>query len=91
MTSFLPAITPASGSWLPEKASTAARHVDNVFAVILVISLVFFLGIVGALVTFVVRYRRRGVQPAARTTHHNAWLEITWSVIPAVLLAVIFV
>jgi cytochrome c oxidase subunit 2 len=80
-----------TGSWLPEKASTAADHVDWVFSLITVICVVFGVGIFGALVTFVVKYRRRSDVPAARVTHHNNWLEIAWSVIPAILLAVIFV
>lgn len=76
---------------MPDSASTAAEQVDWVFNVILLICVVFFVGITGALLTFVVRYRRReGVGPA-RATHHNTWLEIAWSVIPGILLALIFV
>jgi cytochrome c oxidase subunit 2 len=87
----LPPILSESGSWLPKKASTAAEHVDSVFGIILAICVVFAVGIFAALIAFVVKYRRRDRKPATRITHHNNWLEVTWSVIPAILLAVIFV
>ena len=49
-----------------------------------------FVGIVGAMTWFVIRYRRRPGMQAERRTHHSTWLEITWSVIPLLLLIVIF-
>ncbi len=76
--------------WLPSRSSTIAGEVDGVFAFILLIATVFFVGIVGAMTWFVVRYRRRpGAQPQ-RKTHHSLWLEISWSVIPFLLLIAIF-
>lgn len=76
--------------WMPEEASTTAGHVDWVFDLILYISLFFFLLIVGLMVLFVIRYRRRkGVDPQASPTHHTG-LEITWTAIPIILVAVIF-
>lgn len=79
-----------AGSWLPEQASTSAANVDWVFRVILAICLVFFIGIVGAMGWFVVRYRRQPGVPATRKMHHSTWLEIAWSAIPAAILAAIF-
>lgn len=79
-----------SGTWLPEQASESAAEVDWVFAFITVICAVFFLGIVGALVWFVVRYRRLPGHEPKRKQHQSLWLEITWSAIPALLLVAIF-
>ena len=77
--------------WLPSQSSTVAGEVDGVFSLILWISMIFFIGIVGALVWFVVRYRRQPGVPAQREIHHSTVLEIAWSVIPFMLLIVIFV
>lgn len=77
--------------WMPESASTAARQVDWVFDIVLVICTIFFVGITGALVAFVVRYRRREGTPATRQIHHHTGLEVAWSVVPGILLAVIFI
>lgn len=86
----MPAVFAEVSSWMP-RASTAAEQVDWVFGLILGICMVFAIGIFGALVVFVVRYRRRDRSPATRATHHNTWLELAWTIIPAILLAVIFV
>lgn len=80
-----------SSIWLPSQSSSVAGQVDSVFELILWICLIFFIGIVGALLWFVVRYRRRPGIPAARTAHHSLALEVAWSVIPFLLLIVIFV
>jgi cytochrome c oxidase subunit 2 len=80
-----------SNIWLPSQSSSVAAEVDGVFSFIFWISMFFFVGIVGALLYFVVRYRRRPGVAAERTLHHSTWLEIAWSVIPFLLLIVIFV
>jgi cytochrome c oxidase subunit 2 len=77
--------------WMPVQGSRAASQTDWVFGFILAISLIFFIGIVGALIWFVVRYRRRPGQFPERTVHHSTWLEVTWSVVPFLLLIGIFV
>jgi len=79
------------GFWMPPQASTGAAGVDRLFDFILWLSVFFFLLIVGLMVLFVVRYRRRrsgeSVQPSPA---HNTPLELTWTVIPLILVTVIF-
>ncbi len=78
------------GVWMPVDASTTAPKVDALFYFILVISLVFFALIVGLMVTFVVRFRRRGNAEAQPSPAHNTALELLWSGIPLLLVIVIF-
>lgn len=80
-----------SNIWLPSQSSSFAGEIDDVFSFIFWISMFFFVGIVGALLFFVVRYRRKNGVSAERTVHHSMPLEIAWSVIPFLLLIVIFV
>ena len=80
----------AGNIWLPSQSSSVAAEVDGVFSFIFWISMMFFVGIVGALLYFVVRYRRKPGLAAERTVHHSMRLEIAWSVIPFLLLIVIF-
>lgn len=80
----------APSIWFTPQGSTTAVDVDWLFYFILGISIAFFIGIVAAMILFVVRYRRRegvGVEPSS---HHNTALEITWSVIPLILALIIF-
>lgn len=74
----------------PQSSSTVADDVDRLFYFILMVSTLFFVVITSAMITFAIRYRsREGYVPAGSANHSNL-LEIVWSVIPAALVAVIF-
>jgi len=87
------AIAASSGRsfWMPRQASTEAAEIDFVFNFITWISIVFFVGIVGVMLYFMWRYRRRDPHgiPEGGPTHHTP-LEITWTVIPLILVIAIF-
>lgn len=76
--------------WLPKASSTTAQQVDWAFDVVLWIDVVFFVGIVGALALFMYRYRRRKEGEKTSTVAHNTTLEVVWTVIPTLLLGVLF-
>lgn len=76
--------------WFPAPTSTTAANVDRLFYFILAICIVFFVLIIGVMAGFVLRYRRRVGHKVQPSPSHNNWLEIAWSVIPAILLAIIF-
>jgi cytochrome c oxidase subunit 2 len=81
----------ADGLWFPIEASTFASEVDSSFDMILWISLVFFVGIVIAMVWFPLKYHKpKGGKATSRVRHHNL-LEISWSVLPSFLLVIMFV
>jgi cytochrome c oxidase subunit 2 len=50
-----------------------------------------FIVVEAALIFTIIRYRKRPGGPAAKQTHGNALLEITWTAIPAVILVLIAV
>lgn len=76
--------------WMPVAASDLAREVDATFNFIMWINYVFTALILALLVIFVVKYRRRPGVVADQSITHNTPLEIAWSVLPTILLAVIF-
>jgi len=82
--------TPAKSFWMPPQVSTVAQGVDWLFNFILWISVFFFALIVGLMILFIVRYRRREGHEAQESPSHNTALEITWSVIPIILVVLIF-
>jgi cytochrome c oxidase subunit 2 len=76
--------------WMPPQASASAPGVDRLFYFIFWIAFFFFLLIVGLMVHFMVRYRKRpGPKPANPPTHNTA-LELTWTLIPLGIVFVIF-
>jgi len=77
--------------WLPEQASTAAHSVDITFALINWICYFFFAAIVSSLVFFCVKYRRKSHVMVTDGPTHNTTIEIVWTVLPLLLVIVIFV
>ncbi|MCH7471903.1 cytochrome c oxidase subunit II [bacterium] len=76
--------------WMPDQKSTLAGDVDWVFYLIYWIS-AFFLALVTAwLVLTVILYRRRKGVKEEVTPHHNLPLELTWTVIPLIIVIFIF-
>jgi cytochrome c oxidase subunit 2 len=75
----------------PESASELARDVDRIYFAYLGIATFFSLLIAGLVIYFVVRYRRRSEDETGKREKAGIWLEITWSVIPLVILMTMFV
>ena len=70
--------------WFPEGVSTYAPQIDRLFTIILWITGLIFFAVEGALLWFLIHYRRRPNQPAAYI-HGNTKAEIIWTVIPALI------
>ncbi len=76
--------------FFPERASDVAGVVDTLFFFILWMSMFFFAIIVGVMTLFLIKYRHREGHDAQESPSHNNGLEIFWSVIPTIIIAVIF-
>lgn len=77
---------------LPPAASTFCPDTDGLFWFVTYVSIFFFVLITAILVYAVVKWHRRTEdQPAASNVTHNTALEVTWTVIPLIIVMVIFV
>lgn len=76
--------------WFPVQASRYAPEVDFLFDFILWISTAFFVVIIAVMAVFIIRYRRRAGVGPKKTPTHNTALELTWSILPGILLVVMF-
>ena len=73
------------GLWMPWGASTYTWHVDILYKVIFWVTLGMFILVEGLIVVFCIIYRRRpGHRPAY--THGSNKAEITWTVVPGLML-----
>ncbi len=95
--SAIPMLLAAAGSarsgsifGMPEQASTIAPMVDLVYDIITWISIFFFVGIVCVMVYFMIKYRRTSHVANTSGPTHNTPLEVTWTVIPLILVIAIF-
>lgn len=78
--------------WMPPGASTISPGVDLTLDVINWISYFFFVLVVALTAWFVIKYRHRtGEKFRTEYPLHNTPLEITWSVIPTIIVVGIFV
>lgn len=75
----------AGGPWLPENISTIGEEVDHLYRVIFVLTAIMFFLTEGALLLFIVRYRRRPGRNAYYFHDHKG-LEAVWWVIPGLIL-----
>lgn len=76
--------------WLPPQASTTAHEIDAVFYFVLWTSTVIFVGVVGFMVYYAWKYRRRSKADRPIDVKPNKWLELSWVVIPTILVMVVF-
>ena len=70
-------------------ASNFAKYVDFTFLFTLVVSVFFLVLITGLMIYFVIKYNRKR-NPKATNVHGNMVLEITWTVIPTILVLIMF-
>jgi cytochrome c oxidase subunit 2 len=82
---------PVERLWFGEQASTFAPKSDALFMFIFWVSTFFFVLIVGLMTYFVFKYRRIPGVPQERSAAHNTPLELSWTFLPMLLLAVMFV
>ncbi|MGH7828580.1 MAG: cytochrome c oxidase subunit II, partial [Candidatus Binatia bacterium] len=71
-------------SWLPEDVSTFGKEIDSLFYVIYYITGAAFILVTVLMVLFLILYRGREGRRAAYS-HGNTALEITWTIIPAIV------
>ncbi len=69
--------------------STFASQVDNAFLYILIISLIFFVGIVFSMIFFIVKYHHKK-HKEAEDIHGSVTLEVLWTIIPTLLVMSMF-
>lgn len=85
-------VPPEDGTWdwFHPSASTVAEDIDNLFWGITWVNMVFFVLIVGLMLLFMFQYRKRPGHKAEHSPHHNNLIEAVWSIIPLLIVVVIF-
>ena len=76
--------------WRPEGAATMASEIDSRFTFVNVVSAVFFVGVVTAILWFMYRYRRQDPAERPSPVKESQLLEISWIVIPTILVLLVF-
>ena len=76
---------------MPDAKSTIAEHIDPIMYFVHTVSAIFFVPITVILLVFIFKYRRKSEsEPMGKGPTHNTPVEITWSVVPMLIVAVMF-
>jgi cytochrome c oxidase subunit 2 len=78
-----------SGLFAPEAVTEEAQRVRGLYTFVLIIAGIVFVGVEGAIVWSIFRYRRRDDRLPVQT-HGNNLLELIWTAIPTVIVLVLF-
>lgn len=76
--------------WMPKAVNKAADESDIMFYSVLALSIFFFFGIAIAVVYLTIKYRHRPGHKAQPSSAHNDAMEITWTVIPTIIVVFLF-
>ena len=79
----------AFAATIPVAATDIAQDWDTLYWFLIYVSAFFFIGIVVAMLVFAIKYRK-AVHKKPKYIHGHTGLEIVWTIIPSILLFVMF-
>ncbi len=79
-----------SASFMPPSVTTIAENFDNLYAFLLITSAVACLILIGGMIFFSLKYRRRALTDKSAYIEHSTILEFLWSFIPLVIFLGVF-
>lgn len=77
-------------SFMPTEGTQIATQVDNLYSFLLITSLIACLILIGGMIYFVMKYKRRTDNDKTAYISHNTFLEFLWSFIPLVIFLGVF-
>lgn len=77
-------------SFMPTEASNIAQRVDNLYGFLLWVSFISCAILIGGMIYFAVKYKRKSDNDKVAYITHDTRLEIIWSVIPLVIFLFVF-
>ncbi len=82
----------ATGSiFMPPQATDIAKNVDSLYEFLLIVSFISCVLVIGGLIYFAIKHRRKNEGEKTPYIAHNTTLEFLWSFIPFVIFMVVFV
>jgi len=79
-----------ASTFTPVQATVIARQVDHIYAFLLIASLISFVILIGGMIYFVIKYKRRSANDKTAYITHNHTAEFLWSFIPFLIFMFVF-
>lgn len=77
-------------AFMPVEGTHIAKQVDNLYAFLLIVSFISCAILIGGMIYFVTKYKRKSANDKTPYITHDTRLEILWSVIPLVIFLFVF-
>ena len=79
-----------AGSFMPEQGTEIAKQVDNLYGFLLVVSFISCAILIGGMIYFALKYKRKSANDKTAYITHDTRLEVLWSVIPLIIFIFVF-
>ncbi len=77
-------------TFMPEQGTAIAKQVDNLYGFLIVVSFVSCAILIGGMIYFAVKYKRKTANDKTAYITHDTRLEVLWSVIPLFIFLLVF-
>lgn len=77
-------------SFMPTQGTEIAKQVDNLYGFLLITSFIACVLVIGGMIYFVFKYKRKSDNDKTAYISHNTALEFLWSFIPLVIFLAVF-
>ena len=78
------------GTFMPPQGTALSGQVDHLYEFLVIASLISCLILIGGMIYFVIKFKRKSENDKTAYITHNTFLEFLWSFIPLVIFMVVF-
>lgn len=79
-----------AGNFMPVQGTAIAKQVDNLYAFLIVVSFISCAILIGGMIYFAVKYKRKTANDKTAYITHDTRLEVLWSVVPLIIFLIVF-
>lgn len=79
-----------AGTFMPVQGTEIAKRVDNLYGFLLVVSFISCAILIGGMIYFAVKYKRKTQNDKTAYISHDTRLEVLWSVVPLIIFLFVF-
>lgn len=83
--------TAQASTYMPFQGSALSEQVDSLYGFLIISSLISFVLLIGGMIWFAYKYKRRTSNDSTPNIHGDTTLEFLWSFIPFVIFMIVFV
>jgi len=77
-------------TFMPVQGTEIAKSVDNLYAFLVVVSFISCAILIGGMIYFAMKYKRKTANDKTAYITHDTRLEVLWSVVPLIIFMVVF-